>query len=212
MSSDAAGGEVRRAVPDDAPGLVRVHLTCWRQAYGHLLSEEFLASREADVVRRAQAWRDGIARGNVPWLAESDGEVVGLALAVDPDAPGQERLDSHLADDQPPGLELAMLYLLESHHGSGLGQRLLDAAIGDGAALPLGGRGQPARPCLLLPQRLPLGRRAHAPSRASRTWPSSGWSVPERTPMGTSCAHRRTCTHPIVHRIRCGTAVVRGRP
>ena len=134
MGSEQVSGAVRRARPADVPALVRVHLTCWRQAYGHLLSEQFLASREAEVERRGQVWRDGIARGNEPWLAESDGEVVGLALAVDPDAPGQERLDSHLADDQPPGLELAMLYLLESHHGSGLGQRLLDAAVGDGPA------------------------------------------------------------------------------
>ncbi len=131
MSSGTAGGEVRRARSDDAPALVRVHLACWRQAYGHLLSEQFLAAREGDVERREKAWRDGISGGSEPWLAESDGEVVGLSLAVDPDAPGQVRLDSHLADDQPPGLELAMLYLLESHHGSGLGQRLLDVAVGD---------------------------------------------------------------------------------
>jgi ribosomal protein S18 acetylase RimI-like enzyme len=126
--------EVRRAEPDDAPALVRTHLACWRQAYSHLLSEHFLATREADAARRAQVWRDAIARGGGPWVAVDDGDVVGLSLAVDPDAPGRARLDSHLAEDQPPGLELAMLYLLESHHGSGLGQRLLDAAVGAGAA------------------------------------------------------------------------------
>lgn len=69
-------------------------------------------------------WREGIA-GDAPWLATSDGRAVGLSLAVDPDAPGQDRLVPHLADDRPPGLELARLSLLGSHHGSGLGRRLV---------------------------------------------------------------------------------------
>ncbi len=135
-------------------------------------------------------WRDGIARGNEPWLAESGGEVVGLSLAVDPDAPGQERLDSHLADDQPPGLELAMLYLLESHHGSGLGQRLLDVAVGDGPAYLWVAEDNPRAVRLLLPQRLPLGRRAT--HRAELRGHGRRAARPSLTPppAGTECAHR----------------------
>jgi GNAT superfamily N-acetyltransferase len=130
VTGGEAVGVVRLARPDDAADLVRVHLACWREAYGHLLSEQFLAAREADAERRTQRWREGIAGGDAPWLAVADGAVVGLALAVDPSAPVAARTDLHEAADQPPGLELAMLYVLASHHGTGLGQQLLDAAVG----------------------------------------------------------------------------------
>jgi len=53
-------------------------------------------------------------------VAEVAGTVVGFAQAV----PGR---------DDPPvrPLELAVLYLRAAQHGSGLGQALLDAVIGD---------------------------------------------------------------------------------
>lgn len=122
-------GGVRLARAEDAADLVRVHLACWRQAYGHLVSEQFLASREADLERRTQRWHDGIAAGDRLWLAVANGAVVGFALAVAPSAQAAGRVDTPEAD-RHPGLELTMLYLLASHHGSGLGQQLLDAAIG----------------------------------------------------------------------------------
>jgi ribosomal protein S18 acetylase RimI-like enzyme len=127
---------VRPAGPDDAADLVRVHLRCWREAYGHLLSEEFLAAREAETDRRAQRWREAIAAGSRPWVALADGEVVGLALALEPDQHPDREPDQHPDQEpdpvRPRRLELAMLYLLASHHGSGLGQQLLDAATGTG--------------------------------------------------------------------------------
>ena len=58
----------------------------------------------------------------------------GSGGGVDPDALGPARFG------YPPGRRHAgrsrarLLYLLAAHHGSGLGQRLLDAAIGDGPA------------------------------------------------------------------------------
>jgi GNAT superfamily N-acetyltransferase len=53
-------------------------------------------------------------------VAEADGAVVGFAQAVP-------------SRDDPPvrPLELASLYLRAALHGSGLGQALLDAAVGD---------------------------------------------------------------------------------
>lgn len=109
---------VRPAVPDDADAIVDIRNTGWREAYAHLLSPEFLANLTND----AESWRDGIARAvrSVTVVAELDGAVVGFAHA----GPATE-------EDAPRDWCLPMIYQYSSAHGSGTGQALLDAAIGD---------------------------------------------------------------------------------
>lgn len=109
---------VRPAVPDDSDAIVAVRLAGWRAAFAHLLSPEFLADLPADP----EPFRRGIAeaRSTVTVVAEVDGEVVGYALAGPP------------ADDDPPrDWQLWHLYQYPRMHGSGSGQALLDAAVGD---------------------------------------------------------------------------------
>lgn len=113
-------GLVRGAVPEDAPALGDVHVACWREAYVHLFSPAFLAA--LDVHQRRHRWARRLA-GPDPGqaiVAVVDERVVGLAWT----APSR---------DEPPvrELELVGLYLLAAHHGTGLGQALLDAALGD---------------------------------------------------------------------------------
>ncbi|WP_431221024.1 GNAT family N-acetyltransferase [Leifsonia xyli] len=114
--------EVRSATPADADGIARVHVTAWREAYAERLAAEFLAS--LDESRIARNWEDiladGVTRG---YVAERDGTIVGWATS----GPGRD-------DDAPRGLELEGIYVLASAYGSGAGQRLLDAAIGDAPA------------------------------------------------------------------------------
>jgi GNAT superfamily N-acetyltransferase len=109
---------VRPAVPEDAERIVDIRNTGWREAYAHLLSPEFLANLASDV----EFFRDGIARAvrSVTVVAELDGEVVGYALA----GPSDE-------DDAPRDWCLRHIYQYSRAHGSGTGQALLDAAIGD---------------------------------------------------------------------------------
>lgn len=58
---------IRRAVPEDAETLARLHLECWRETYAHLLSPGFMASQ--GVEGRLALWRrflggpDGAACG-----------------------------------------------------------------------------------------------------------------------------------------------------
>jgi GNAT superfamily N-acetyltransferase len=108
---------VRPAVPEDAERIVDIRNTGWREAYAHLLSAEFLANLSANA--------DGIRRGierpdRTIVVAELDGEVVGYALA----APADE-------EDAPRDWYLPQIYQYSRAHGSGTGQALLDAALGD---------------------------------------------------------------------------------
>jgi GNAT superfamily N-acetyltransferase len=110
---------VRPAVPDDADTIVDIRNTSWREAYAHLLSPEFLANLLDDTER----FRDGIARAvrSVTVVAELDGEVVGYAYAG-------PRPDD---EDVPRDWGLFHIYQHARVYGSGTGQALLDAAVGD---------------------------------------------------------------------------------
>ncbi|WP_350348224.1 GNAT family N-acetyltransferase [Agromyces sp. G08B096] len=123
---------VRPAAVADAPAIARVHWISHQEAY----VEPGLVSRE-----RVEAWtmRDrvgawsaytAIASGVFPppegfhameiFVAEVDGEVVGWA-----------NTSAGRGEDLPRALELEGLYVLQSFHGAGVGQALLDRALGD---------------------------------------------------------------------------------
>jgi GNAT superfamily N-acetyltransferase len=108
---------VRPAVPDDADRILTIRNTGWREAYAHLLSAEFLAGLSAD----AEGLRRGITRGHLTIVvAELDGEAVGYALAGPSDEEGA-----------PRDWCLRHLYQYSRAHGSGTGQALFDAVVGD---------------------------------------------------------------------------------
>lgn len=113
---------VRRATVDDARGIAEVHVSAWREAYAGRMPAEFLAS--LDVDRRAAGWTRILERGETDaFVAEQGGAIVGWATA----GAGRD-------DDAPRDRELEGIYLLASAYGSGAGQGLLDAAIGDAPA------------------------------------------------------------------------------
>ncbi|PYY51556.1 GNAT family N-acetyltransferase [Curtobacterium sp. MCBD17_023] len=116
---------VRPAVDTDAPGIADVHVQAWREAYAHLLPAAFLAS--LDPVARTTRWRRTIAgasaAGTSVAVAEHGGAVVGWATA------GPARDDPAIRD-----VELTGIYVLASAHGSGAGQLLLDAVLGNAPA------------------------------------------------------------------------------
>lgn len=113
---------VRAAVPDDAPGIARVHIQAWRECYAHLLPAASLAGLEQGP--REARWRRIIAAATSDiWVACAGREIVGWASA----APGRD-------DDGPRSRELQGIYVLASQYGSGAGQLLMDAALGSGGA------------------------------------------------------------------------------
>lgn len=97
----------------------------WRQAYRGRLSPEILVSLDDTVDAQAEAWRLGFdPQDEVPSVAvDENGRIVGIA------AGGPAR-----GEDPPAAVELFMLYVLEEYYGTGLGQELAAAAIGDAAA------------------------------------------------------------------------------
>jgi ribosomal protein S18 acetylase RimI-like enzyme len=117
---DAEALDVRGAVRDDAPTIATIHATSWRETYGRFVDDPETSPWFA-VEQRIGMWRDYIDQGVLTTrVASLGGEIVGFAAVQavdDPDAPRAE--------------ELTMLYLLDRAHGSGAGQALLDAVLGD---------------------------------------------------------------------------------
>jgi GNAT superfamily N-acetyltransferase len=112
---------VRRAVFQDAERMVDIRLAGWRENFAHLLSAEFLAGITSDVGQM----RDAITRSvrTEHHVAEVDGEVVAFAIA----GPAQ--------DGEPRDWQLFLIYQYARLHGSGTGQALLDAAVGQRPAV-----------------------------------------------------------------------------
>ncbi len=111
---------LRPAALADAESLGALHMTCWREAYGLLLSAAFFA--RATPESSAERWARAIPAlrdDETLVLAEDDGGLVGFAHA----GPGR-------GEAPPRERELYAIYTRAAVHGSGLGQRLLDAVIG----------------------------------------------------------------------------------
>ncbi|KRE31182.1 GNAT family N-acetyltransferase [Agromyces sp. Soil535] len=123
---------IRPAVIADAPGIGRVHWDSNRTTYvetGRVARERVEAWT---MVIRISFWTANLAIANevyaapegfhrmAIWVAEVDGEVVGFASTSRGNEP-----------DAPRELQLETLYVLDGHHGTGVGQGLLEAALGE---------------------------------------------------------------------------------
>ncbi|WP_445442149.1 GNAT family N-acetyltransferase [Clavibacter sp. km1a] len=112
---------VRPAAPDDADGIAEVHIRTWRETYAHLLPASYLDG--LDVTTRAEDWRRTLTEGSAetpPFVALDGDRVVGFALT----GPARDA-------DPPRPFQLYAINVVASAHGTGAGQVLLDAAVGD---------------------------------------------------------------------------------
>lgn len=117
---------VRPAVLADAEEIAALHVATWRQTYAHLLPDGFFSEAHAEA-RRTQ-WRESLAQprpDQTVHVAEADGRIIGFASA----GPSSDE-DRHLAPRQ-----VIALYVDAAHHGTGAGQRLLDAALTEDATV-----------------------------------------------------------------------------
>lgn len=112
---------MRPAQPADAEAIAAVHRGSWLETYAHLVDPAAIERRFADAELWRTRWGELIASGVVS-VAEREGGVVGWAYALPADG------------DAPRGRELEGIYLLARAQGSGLGQALLDAVLGDAPA------------------------------------------------------------------------------
>jgi ribosomal protein S18 acetylase RimI-like enzyme len=111
---------IRDALLADADAIGSVQVTGWREAYPHLLSAASL--ERATPEWRAERWRSILSDDIETSVAVADveGEIVGFASS----GPAMDL-------DSPRPLELYSIYLLQKAQGSGAGQGLLDAVIGE---------------------------------------------------------------------------------
>ncbi|MGR2753351.1 N-acetyltransferase family protein [Agromyces arachidis] len=123
---------VRPARVADAPGIADVH---WR-SHQSTYVEPGRVSREAveawTMRDRIQAWiaYAAISEGLLP--PPEGFHAVDVTVAVDGDRVVGWAITSGGRDaDAPRPLELEGLYVLDEFHGRGVGQALLDAAVGD---------------------------------------------------------------------------------
>ena len=117
-------GAVRKASLEDAEEIGHVHYEAHVQTYSGKFPEGVIESFSAS--QRSKMWTRFLTENfGELWVAELEGRIVGFASTGPP-------------REQPPvsDLELGSIYLLAAHHGSGLGQELLDVALGGrGASL-----------------------------------------------------------------------------
>jgi len=122
--------KIRRPRYEDAARIAEVHVRTWKQTYEHLLPAGFFTEDHARG--RNELWSRILAEPQGKWnvhVAEVAGELVGFAMAdaahpTGPSEPIQDR------NGEPAVRELYTLYVLDSHHGAGAGQALLDATVG----------------------------------------------------------------------------------
>jgi len=133
---------VRRARPDDAPGIAAVHVAAWRSAYAGILDEEYLAklseARLAAFYTRAILDRRG---GHAVFVAtagghDQPGDTPGPEAAIVGFASGGRARRRGLAEG-----EVETLYVLDDYRERAIGRRLMRAmaahlrVIGCGSAL-----------------------------------------------------------------------------
>ncbi len=112
---------VRRAGPQDAPAVARVHVASWKQAYQGLLPQEYLDSLSIET--RTTTWAERFSQStdhaSTTLLGELDGQIVGFACV----GPSRD------ADTDTATGELWGLYLDPAHWGAGHGRTLHTAAL-----------------------------------------------------------------------------------
>src|SRR5512136_2512469 len=109
---------LRRATPDDATAIARLHVDSWRSAYRGVVPDEFLDSMDPD--KRARRFRESLASGSEEtYLAEEKGELLGiLTLGACRDADVDHAITG----------EIWGIYLAPQHWRKGWGRAILQRA------------------------------------------------------------------------------------
>lgn len=138
MTTADDGYRVRPPTRDDADELGRLHVQVWREAYRGMMSEQTL--EQLDPVSRADMWRrtaERAAESEREYTASggAKGMLTRVAASADTgELAGFITVGAARDDDAPTAGQLWAINVLAAHHGTGVAQQLLDAALGP--ALP----------------------------------------------------------------------------
>lgn len=120
--------KIRTPVAGDATALADVHVSTWQEAYAHLLphdcfSDEYIAGRRRMWEQVLSNPRDDVTVR----IAERDHSIIGFVW-VGPSV--------GTAGEKPPrSRQLYAIYVREAYYGAGVGQALLEDALGDEPAM-----------------------------------------------------------------------------
>ena len=119
-----AGTLIRRAVPEDAVGIARVHVGSWRETYRGILPDALLDGLSEEA--RVRLWDGLLARGEGDeFVAVSGDGILGFAS-------GGPQRDAGLRGAGFEG-EVLAIYLLRAAQGRGIGRALM-GAVADAVA------------------------------------------------------------------------------
>ncbi|MDH2444792.1 GNAT family N-acetyltransferase [Amnibacterium sp. CER49] len=129
---DPSPPRIRPAVPADAQALGRMHHAAWREAYASILLPGWFDDHP--IEERIERWAHHLGSptpGTTVLVAEDavGGVILGHTIA------GPARATEALPAVRDR--ELYSLYVLAAAYGTGLGRRLLDAALPDAAPAQL---------------------------------------------------------------------------
>ena len=111
------------ALPDAAK-IADLHVSTWREAYSHILPGDFFTVEY--IQHRHGLWKRILGESRDAWsirVAESEGEIIGFACS------GPSMVQE--GQSNPRDHQLYMIYVAAARHGTGAGQALLDATLGD---------------------------------------------------------------------------------
>lgn len=131
-------GRIREPGPDDAESWVRTYLDALAAAYATLMPPEFVTRQRAHAAELVERYRSVFTaqradpgRPHRAWFATDGQGPAGIAEVRVGQADWERERDFPRPE---PDRQLVKLYLLPHAHGTGLGQALLDTAIGAGPA------------------------------------------------------------------------------
>jgi diamine N-acetyltransferase len=112
---------IRKAIPEDLGDLLHVARTAFLQAFTAGNKPENVEAYLQEAFTLDQFAKELDESASMFFVAEKDGEIIGYTKV------NQVPVQTDIHD--PESLEIARLYVLEEHLGSGLGKLLLDTAI-----------------------------------------------------------------------------------
>lgn len=112
--------QLRKAQFQDASAIAQMHMQSWRDTYRSYFTEEQM--KNLDVQGRTLRWEKAISAGDslIMVAVDESGEIVGVVSSLE--GTGEEGL---------PPLKLDVLYTASKTHGSGLGKKMVEVAIGN---------------------------------------------------------------------------------
>ncbi|MGO1401636.1 MAG: GNAT family N-acetyltransferase [Flaviflexus sp.] len=113
---------IRAATVLDADRLAFVHGQCWKESHRALLPDELIESKE-EKMKGIYPKELADPGATSYWVATWGGEIIGFAGAT------------ALGTGQERPLELTSLYVIADYQGRGIGEKLLNYAIGEAPAL-----------------------------------------------------------------------------